>query len=206
MIKLYSGTPGSGKSLHLAKILYYRVKNSKTVTIGNFSLNLNNIKGRKKGTYLYVDNMRLDPNRLIEFSNLYRKHYGRIREGSFLLVIDESQILFNSREWQMKDRGAWLSFFTQHRKLGFDVILIAQFDRMLDRQIRALFEYQWIHRKCTNYGITGKILSVFCGGSLFVCVKVWYPLKEKTGAEFFRYHKKYANIYDTYSMFSAPKR
>lgn len=204
MIKLYSGTPGSGKSLHLAEILYYRIKNTKTITIGNFPINTQNIRGHKRGTYLHVDNTRLDPQRLIDFSNRYRRRYGHMKEGTFLLVIDEAQILFNSREWQMSNRNAWLSFFTQHRKLGFDVILVAQFDRMLDRQIRALFEYEWIHRKCTNFGIVGKIISLFCGGSLFVCVKVWYPLKEKTGSEFFRYHKKYAGIYDTFNLFRAP--
>lgn len=205
MIKLYSGTPGSGKSLHLAEILYYRIKNTRTVTIGNFELNTANIKGRKRGTYLYVDNMRLTPQRLINFSKRYEHRYGCVKEGTFLLIIDESQILFNSREWQMKNRSAWTSFFTQHRKLKFDVILVAQFDRMLDRQIRSLLEYEWIHRKCTNYGNVGKLLSLFCGGSLFVCVEVWYPMKEKIGAEFFRYHKKYANIYDTYNLFSVPK-
>lgn len=205
MIKLYSGTPGSGKSLHLAELLYYRIKNTKTVTIGNFELNTANIKGRKRGIYLSVDNARLLPQRLVDFSYKYRRRYGKVKESTFLLVIDESQILFNSREWQMKDRGDWLSFFTQHRKLGYDVILVAQFDRMLDRQLRALFEYEYIHRKCTNYGIVGRFISLFCFGSLFVCIKVWYPLKEKTGSEFFIYHKKYADIYDTYSLFSTPE-
>ena len=39
------------------------------------------------------------------------------------------------------------SHFSQHRKLGYRVILIAQFDRMLDRQIRSVLEYEYIHRK-----------------------------------------------------------
>lgn len=205
MIKLYSGTPGSGKSLHLARQLYYRIKNSKGVTIGNFPLNVDNIKGHKHGTYLCIDNLRLTPERLVRFSEHYRRHYGKVKESTFLLVVDESQILFNAREWQMSGRASWLSFFTQHRKLGFDIVLVAQFDRMLDRQIRSLLEYEWIHRKISNYGIIGKVLSLFCGGSLFVCVKVWYPMKEKVGSEFFIYHRKYSRIYDTYTMFSAPE-
>ena len=47
MITLYSGTPGSGKSLHMAEVLYYRVKNYNGVVIGNFDLNVNNIKKKK---------------------------------------------------------------------------------------------------------------------------------------------------------------
>ena len=54
MITLYSGTPGAGKSLHLAEVLYYRVKNYKGVVIGNFDLNTGNIKGKHKGKYISI--------------------------------------------------------------------------------------------------------------------------------------------------------
>lgn len=205
MITLYSGTPGAGKSLHLAEVLYYRVKNYKGVVIGNFVLNTGNIKGKKhKGKYISIDNNRLLPDRLIQFSQRYRKHYygsNPMPEGKFLLVIDECQILFNSREWQVQGRSAWLAFFTQHRKLGYDIILVSQFDRMIDRQIRSLIEYEYIHRKINNYGIVGKILGILSGGSLFVCVRMWYPMKERLGADFFVGHKKFFKLYDTYKMF-----
>ena len=72
MITLYSGTPGAGKSLHLAEVLYYRVKNYKGVVIGNFDLNTGNIKGKHKGKYISIDNNRLTPDRLIQFSQRYR--------------------------------------------------------------------------------------------------------------------------------------
>lgn len=204
MITLYSGTPGSGKSLHLAEKLYYRVKNYNGVVIGNFDFNVANIKGKHRGRYISINNDRLTPNRLKKFSIDYRRHYlsnKPVPEGKFLLVIDECQILFNSREWQMAGRNAWLSFFTQHRKLGYDIILISQFDRMIDRQIRSLIEYELIHRKVNNYGVAGKILGLLSGGSLFVAVKMWYPMKERLGAEFFVGKKKYFGMYDTYKMF-----
>lgn len=50
-------------------------------------------------------------------------------------------------------------------------------------------EYEWIHRKCSNFGVAGKLLGVLFGGKLFVAVKVWYPMKEKVGSEFFVYKK-----------------
>ena len=84
------------------------------------------------------------------------------------------------------------------------VVLVAQFDRMLDRQIRSLIEYEWIHRKVSNFGIQGKIFSLLFGGKLFVAVKVWYPMKQKVGSEFFMYKKKFSDIYDTYALFTAP--
>ena len=48
------------------------------------------------------------------------------------------------------------------------------------------------------------LISSFCGGKLFVAVKVWYPMKEKVGSEFYMYRKKYADIYDTYALFTVP--
>ena len=37
-----------------------------------------------------------------------------------------------------------------------------------------------------------------------MAVKVWYPMKEKVGSEFYMYRKKYADIYDTYALFTVP--
>ena len=68
----------------------------------------------------------------------------------------------------------------------------------------SLIEYEWIHRKVSNFGIQGKIFSLLFGGKLFVAVKVWYPMKQKVGSEFFMYKKKFSDIYDTYALFSAP--
>lgn len=205
MITLYSGTPGAGKSLHLASRLYHWMQYKNAPIIGNFHCDFSSIK-KQRGSFLYLDNSELTPEWLLWFSKNYSDYVGRrVKEGEILLVIDEAQLLFNSREWVKSDRAEWCSFFTQHRKLGYEVVLVAQFDRMLDRQIRSLIEYEWIHRKVSNFGIQGKIMSLFCGGRLFVAVKVWYPLKEKVGSEFFFYKKKFSDIYDTYALFSIPK-
>lgn len=204
MISLYSGTPGSGKSLHIAAVLYDRIKYDNCVVIGNFDFNVSRIRGRKKGCYISIGNDRLTPNRLVRFSDDYRRIICKgkpIKEGRFTLVIDECQIMFNAREWQISGRSQWTSFFTQHRKLGFDIILVAQFDRMIDRQIRSLIEYEVIHRKVNNYGFWGKLIGTASGGTLFVAVKMWYPMKMKISSRFFRAHKKYYRLYDTYKMF-----
>ncbi len=204
MISLFSGTPGSGKSLHLAELLTNRMTFKKAPIISNFNANFDHLK-KIRGEYTFIDNSELNPKKLIQFSNDYSEKIGRrVKEGEILLIIDECQILFNSRDWGQKDRMAWCSFFTQHRKLGFEVILVAQFDRMLDRQIRSLIEYEYIHRKVSNFGIQGKFMSLFFGGKLFVSVKVWYPMKEKVGSSFFVFKKKYSKIYDTFALFNVP--
>ena len=199
MIYLYSGTPGSGKSLHTSRVIYWTLKRGYPV-IANFCINTGKIKNAK-GEFREVTNDSLTPKYLIDYAMEYF-HGERVKEGKILLVIDECQLIFNAREWNIKGRNEWLSFFTQHRKFGYDVILVAQFDRMIDRQIRALIEYEQIHRKVSNFGIKGKILSAFCLGNLFISVKVWYPMKEKVGSEFFIAHKKYYSLYDTFGMFA----
>lgn len=209
MITLYSGTPGAGKSLHLASRICNWMKYKEAPIVGNFECDFGKLR-KKKGSYLYIDNSDLTPERLILFAQNYRQYvretYDReVKEGEILLIIDECQLLFNSRDWGQKNRAAWCSFFSQHRKFRYEIVLVAQMDRMLDRQIRGLIEYEWKHRKVSNFGVAGKVLGLFFGGKLFVAVKVWYPMKEKVGSEFFIYKKSYAAIYDTFTIFSLPQ-
>lgn len=197
MIYLYSGTPGSGKSLHTAKVVYETLRLGLPV-IANFSFNYSG----KKNSFYYVDNTELTPDYLQDFARQYWN--GKcVIEGRILLVIDECQLLFNAREWNAKGRSEWLSFYTQHRKMGYDIILVALFDRMIDRQIRSLIEYEVVHRKVSNYGIGGKLLSMFALGKLFCGVKIWYPMREKVGQRFLRAKKKYYSLYDTYNTFES---
>ena len=203
MIYLYSGTPGSGKSLHTAQVLYYQIAKG-WPCICNFDFAYYRVKARHPGQFLYCANDSLTPGLLMGFSeDFFRDH--PFHEGRILLVIDECQLLFNAREWDAKGRKEWLSFFTQHRKFGYDIILVAQFDRMIDRQIRSLIEYEQVHRKVSNFGFWGKLFSAVSGGKLFVSVKIWYPMKEKVGSEFFKANKKYYRLYDTYSKFNEEK-
>lgn len=197
MISLFSGTPGSGKSLHVASYIYERCKRER-VTIGNFDVNRKVIPNPE--FYYYWDNSEITVERLVKFSFEYFQD-NKFREGKILLILDEAQLLFNAREWSVKGRSDWILFFTQHRKLGYDIIMVAQFDRMIDKQIRSLFEYEVVHRKLSNFGWKGKLLSIWTLNRLFVAVKIWYPLKERVGSEYFLYSKKYASLYDTRALF-----
>lgn len=218
MISLYSGTPGSGKSLHVAEKIYYRLRMGFPVW-ANFDINLEAVdpkgKIRKKKKrplpFHFFENREITPQKIIEAAY---KYFGvtadtpyhikkqRIKENKFLVVFDEASIIFNARSWQVLDKS-WLSFFSQHRKWGIEVVLIAQFDGMIDKQVRTLIEYEFIHRKISNFGFWGRLISFFVGGfgSSFTCVKMWYPMRQRLGAEFFRGKDKFYRLYDTYADF-----
>lgn len=171
--------------------------------ICNFDINLDAIKGNKSrmGEFYYISNDILRPELLVKYSQIYFKDH-KFKEGTIRLYIDECQLLFNAREWNIKGRKEWLSFFTQHRKYGYDIILVAQFDRMIDRQIRSLIEYEVVHRKVKNFGKIGWFVSLFTGGNLFCAVKVWYPMKERVDSDFFKGNTRYFELYNTYNTFN----
>ena len=202
-IDLYSGTPGSGKSLHAAKRIVDWSRAGKPV-ITNFEVDLSKYPKAKQ---ICVDDNDLTPDFLVKFSRDYfdGRKLTKKDEDTILLVIDECQLIFNSRDYQKKDRKSWIKLFSTHRHLGYHVILIAQMDKMLDKQIRGLIEYEYIHRKLSNFGKAGKLLTVALAGEMFTSVQMWYPLKLKIGTSMFRAKKKYYSIYDSYAAFGDPK-
>lgn len=200
MIYLYSGSPGSGKSLHVAKDIYNRLNYSRRPNnvVANFMINKKMIKN-KKANFIYKDNSDLTVKFLLEYA---LKNHKIGEENQTLVVVDECQVIWNSREWQSgMNRMEWIKFFTQHRKLGYNFIVISQNDRMIDRQIRALFEYEVKHRKVNNFKI-GKLLPV----STFAAITYWYGINEKLEVEFFFYRNKWGQFYDSYGTFELDDR
>lgn len=230
MVYLWTGTPGSGKSYHAANLIFQRMQNGQR-TICNFDIdrviaqttkkgykdymairdecekNKQNIpkdklKGldyfNKKGRYYYVMTEYLKPELFYYFA---AKFHERRAEHQTMVIIDEASILFNARESTHKSRMDWIKFFQCHRHYGYDIILITQKDRMIDRQIRGLVDYEVQHRDVRNYRFTGRVISALFGGHLFIAVQVYYGFREKIGQEFYLFNKRIANIYDTFAHF-----
>ena len=197
MISFYSGTPGSGKSLHVAQVIYNRLRYARTNVIATFPIKMSLVTNDgkcKTGQFSCMHYTDISPSFLVDYA---KTHHAHGKEGQTLVVIDECQIIFNPRDVDKSDRRAWIDFFTQHRKLGYDFILISPNDRLIDRQIRALFEYEVRHLKANNLGLIGMLLPF----PVFVARTYWYSIKELMSSEFFFYRKKWANLYDSYLFF-----
>lgn len=160
MIEVQQGTPGSGKSAAaVARAILHLRKGG--VVAANFSL----IDGWADEVAKRSFFSRFSPSYRYKLaSSLHKRFYrvnslsairainprsesvgiyadnGKYSEGNGLLLLDEAQLVFNSRKWD-KNMG-WIEFFTQHRKLGWNVILIAHTIEMIDSQIRPLAEYE----------------------------------------------------------------
>ena len=201
MIMLYSGTPGSGKSLHTARDIRDSLGAKRRPVIANFDVNPRTRGYRERFTY--KPNNDLTPEFLIEFAEDYWKgsqgargrHPARHRRGSAGV-----QLAHLDRGGSRK-RMDWIEFFSQHRHFGYKVVLIAQFDRMIDRQIRSLVEIEVNHRKLANFGLKGLLLSLPFGGKLFCAVSYYYGLKEKVGTTWLLPRRAYFRLYDSYNRF-----
>lgn len=202
-IDLYSGTPGSGKSLHLARDIFdiCNGKKDKQV-VCNFDVDTSNFKHPDR--FHYVPNEKLNAELLITLGIVNIKTFGGVYndiQNSTLLIIDECQLLFNARSWNEGGRAEWIKFFTQHRKLGYRVILVAQFDQMIDKQIRSLIENEYIHRKMSSMNFLAFFIKWLVRNDLFLVIENFYPLKLKTGQEFLVAKKRYTSIYNTCIIF-----
>lgn len=198
MIYLYTGTPGSGKSYHAAEVVDRALRRGIPV-IANFEVNLN--PKRHKAEFIMIDTLDMTPETFMRYAEEHFKPGRDEHQG--IIIIDEAQIPFNSREGLNRNRMKWISFFSKHRHYFYDIILITQHDRMLDRQIRSLVETEYKHRKLTNFGAKGWFMIVIFH-KMFVAVQYWYPIQEKVSAEFFNLRKSVCKLYDTFKRFEKP--
>lgn len=194
MIFLYTGTPGSGKSAHAARVLRNCLKR-KQHTFANFLVNSDS------EYFHFVSNQDLQPKILYEFA---RSLFGdsQPKEGSINLFIDEAQLIFNSRTWNDANRLNWLEFFSQHRHFGFDVFLICQQDIMIDKQFRSLIEYEVKHAKVSQFSWLGSLMSCFGLLPLHVANSLLYSQKSmRTSSDFFLVTPSLRAFYNSYALF-----
>lgn len=195
MISCYTGTCGSGKTFHAVQKILEKLKKG-GYAIGNIELN---VADKYKSHYKYVDMYDITIGLLMDYAKEVSEKIGRrLKEDELLLVVDEAQLIFNCREWNQQGRKEWTKFFQLHRKLGYGIILVTQMSKMLDKQIYGVMEYEVIHRKASNFGIKGKLVSaIMLSPTLFVAVTLWSALREKISVEMIPYSKGVARAYDT---------
>lgn len=229
MIYFINGRPGGGKSLYMAEKIYKKMKRGTNV-IANFEINMDYFKKcrhpEKLGRFIFVSNeelttqayLNIDP-RKKKFSYIdgfwgYALNFHDLsdkgKDVQTIVVLDECGLLFNSRTFSARDRLSWLDLFVNHRKLKYDIYLVAQDEKQIDKQIREMFQKEVECRDISRMKIFGKFLSLLAGGSLFVRINRDYTLmsgfSKKNARESAQYYtgRKYFKFYDSYKLFGRP--
>lgn len=198
MITLYTGSVGSGKSYH-ATALGIEWINRKKYVIANYPLKFKDNKKGREQSKRWIFNDEITVEWLMAMS-IEHGWFGK--ESQCLLEIDEAGIIFNSRDWQSQGqhRKNWIKFLSQSRKFGYDIVFVCQADRMIDKQIRGLVEYEVKHLKANN-SMMMSFLSIF-KVTLFMYVYRWYQTRLKSNLRLAVYQPWIGNRYDTMRTFN----
>lgn len=206
MISIYTGRPGCGKSYNAASVAYNYLANGKVV-IANFELFSERVKplrGVATGTFYFVSNEQITAENLIGYALHNHDIDDSEREAQALLIIDEAQVLFNARDWKNPNRAIWCEFFQQHRKFGYEIILISQNQSYVDKQIRECIQMEINHRLVGNFGLAGKMMSLFGSkGKLFMLVTYECQSGSKYGFVYLRPTARIRDFYRTKKLFNS---
>jgi len=138
MIEAYVGVPGSGKSYMLVKRGLEALARGRKV-YANFGFVRENV-------YHYLRKRHNISHReavlLADSIQEIRDYKGLLDVYDGLLLFDEAHMWFNSREHRLFPTEV-LGFWSQHRKVGVDVLLATQRYGSVDTMIRDLVAHVW---------------------------------------------------------------
>lgn len=203
-ITIYSGTPGSGKTLHAVADIreaLQKPRGADRPVVANFCVN---VAGCKRNAFHRFENDDITPRMLCDFADGFWDSGVRdYSEDYLLLVLDECSLIFNSRLWMSKGTGRgdsrmdWLEFMSQHRKYGYRIILITQSAKMIDNQFRMLVDDEVNHRRVDTMGKFGAMAGILCRHRLFMLVHYLFQTHERLGMRFMWRRNSVSRMYDT---------
>lgn len=179
MIALVTGTPGAGKSYYAVRQAVEALEQGKVV-VTNFQMQADWIERvvqhhPRRWLFPWRKTKMIDQRRRLHYEVRDMSELCRVRiegegEGRAVAVLDEAHRWLNSRLWSDDGRIEAVEWFTLHRKLGFDVYLITQDPKNLDKQIRDLPEYEIRLKNLKRLRILGLPIIPF---NLFLAVWSW---------------------------------
>jgi zona occludens toxin len=162
MIIIYEGVPGSGKSYDAIRVILHNLKLKRKIYT-----NIDGIELPECQEYIaqQSDMTRVELSELLEFipRQKIQNFYDYVDDGS-LIVIDEAQLFFNSRDFSKQHNREFADWSSTHRHKGFDVILITQRAERIDTAVRSLCDFRYRYRKLNFMGpATGYIQYIYIG-------------------------------------------
>lgn len=220
-IILYSGTVGSGKSLHCSREIRDNLRNNKyvisTCKIDTSYCFMNKLqelifnlsKGKihlwqhdeREKNFKYIDILEVTPQYLYEHAARYHVEG---KEHQTYLYLDECVAIFSPTCSTMQDTKRWeewQTFFRVSRQIGYEVILIPQQATLICKKVVACCELDVRHYNYKYKGTLGFFLSLFLGG-LFCAATFWRGEKRQcVEQKMYRYKRLYGAMYNSYTLF-----
>lgn len=174
MIEVFTGKLGGGKSYHAAMRIANQLGIGGTVA-SNMELHFDGLASYCLAVHgVHIEERQLiripdeiesvevvsssGKRSIVDVSTVYRFHSfvpAGTADCPVLVVIDEAHLFFNSRDYAKTDQlgRGMLSYLTQSRKVGNDLILITQDWRNLDSQFVRLLQFLWKFRDMSRFKI-----------------------------------------------------
>lgn len=150
MISCYEGLPGAGKTYDAMRKLLDNLAQGRRI--------LTNISGPDQEEkqeiikhFLNLEDSQLK-NNLVALSNHQITEFWDHTNPGDLVIIDEAQNFFNSRDWQTKTNRAFGKWASEHRHMGVDLILITQNVERIESSVRSLIEFTYRYKKLNMFG------------------------------------------------------
>lgn len=160
MIYAFAGSPGSFKSVHvLEKYVIPALKNGRQVYT-----NIENISSIYIATYFDLNPIDVDnclhvlgreyneDGTYQENPDLIRKFYENVPNNA-LIVIDEAQNYFGSRDFKSDYSAAVIPYMTRHRHYGHDIIYITQNIDSVDITFRRNTQITYLLKRAEHVGM-----------------------------------------------------
>lgn len=205
MIQFVTGVVGAGKTLHSVRLGIEAMMTGRTI----------------------VTNVKMYPDRIIE--TVARRFGRRIRPEQFrifdpevtpnwqglipwgdrscpvLVILDETQLFYNARDWAKtaEQSRSLLSFLTQSRKAGVDVLWITQEGENVDKQFRVLAEWELalISTDHLPLGFLGKLPF-----RAYICKKISAKGRYLVSKSWHGYDKWLFGLYETEAFLNTEMR
>jgi len=169
MINIFVGRPGTGKTYTLVKEALRAVRQGRDV-YSNFHLDFSSINPELNKRLHFWDSI----DQLV-----------RIKQG--LILVDECQIYFNSRDW--KNLPARVQYkFQQHRKQGLDIYGAVQNIKRIDTVIRELVNWVFEVRR----------VGIIFVQTRYIIDDIDKARRQGYGTKIYFLRKKIACCYDTF--------
>lgn len=125
-LRIIDGEPGKGKSLQAVRMMITDIRRGKKIAT-NIALTPKFATAAKK--------IRPDTNVMIIQDEEISEFWKHVPAG-YNIYVDEAHLIWLSTDWNSNRKGQLVSYFSQFRKFGDDITLLAQNYENLDKFIR----------------------------------------------------------------------